>query len=296
MLANLDNEVHFKKVFTDVEVFTAFVKDVLGIEMHIDKVETEKMLDAKVSAIRFKMDLFAEDKEKRIVVEIQKVNYDYTYDRFSKYLLANNTLKWSNSRTYSFDQEVYVIVVVTSRYKIRDIKGELIDKDILVTDINPRTILNEMVPMTSHKMVIINMASPNVNTPPEILDWIDFIRESIQNPATPHINTAKPAIAKAAQLAEREELDPEELAESKIQEMRKDMVSFLKTQATEEVTQKVTEEVTQKVTEEVTEEINRKHIIQAIKRGKLTTKEIAEDFEVSIDYVQQLVNEIQQQN
>ena len=34
MLTNLDNEVFFKKVFTDVEVFTAFVKDVLCIELH----------------------------------------------------------------------------------------------------------------------------------------------------------------------------------------------------------------------------------------------------------------------
>jgi hypothetical protein len=42
MLANLDNEVHFKQVFTDVEVFCAFVKDVLNITIEIDKVETEK--------------------------------------------------------------------------------------------------------------------------------------------------------------------------------------------------------------------------------------------------------------
>ena len=89
MLANLDNEVHFKKVFTDVEVFTAFVKDVLGIDLHISKVETEKVLLSKVSAIKFKMDLFAEDKEARTIVEIQKVDYDYTYDRFSHYFLAN---------------------------------------------------------------------------------------------------------------------------------------------------------------------------------------------------------------
>ena len=41
MLANLDNEVHFKNVFTDVEVFSAFAKDVLGIELNINKVETK---------------------------------------------------------------------------------------------------------------------------------------------------------------------------------------------------------------------------------------------------------------
>ena len=32
MLGNLDNEVIFKKAFTDKTVFTAFVRDVLGIE------------------------------------------------------------------------------------------------------------------------------------------------------------------------------------------------------------------------------------------------------------------------
>jgi hypothetical protein len=32
MLANLDNEVHFKKVFTDIDVYTAFVNNVLGID------------------------------------------------------------------------------------------------------------------------------------------------------------------------------------------------------------------------------------------------------------------------
>lgn len=85
MLVNLDNEVHFKRVFTDVEVFTAFVQDVLGIALKIDQVETEKVLPSKVGAIKFKMDLFAEDKESRTVVEIQKVDYDYTYNRFAHY-------------------------------------------------------------------------------------------------------------------------------------------------------------------------------------------------------------------
>ena len=89
MIANLDNEVHFKHVFTDVEVFSAFAKDVLGIELNIDKVETEKVLPSKVSAIKFRMDLFAEDQDKRTIVEIQKVDYDYSYDRFAHYFLAN---------------------------------------------------------------------------------------------------------------------------------------------------------------------------------------------------------------
>ena len=92
-IANLDNEVHFKNVFTNVEVFCGFVKDILGIDMNIEKVETEKVLPSKVSPIRFRMDLFAEDKAKRTIVEIQKMDYDYAYDRFSHYFFAKSMFK-----------------------------------------------------------------------------------------------------------------------------------------------------------------------------------------------------------
>ncbi len=42
MLGNLDNEVIFKKAFTNKIVFKAFVRDILGIEIEVDKIETEK--------------------------------------------------------------------------------------------------------------------------------------------------------------------------------------------------------------------------------------------------------------
>ena len=48
MLTNLDNEVHFSSISTDVEVFTAFTKDVLGIDIKIKRVGTEKVLPSKV--------------------------------------------------------------------------------------------------------------------------------------------------------------------------------------------------------------------------------------------------------
>lgn len=67
-LANLTNEVIFKKVFTNVEVFTAFVKDVLGLDIEIDKVETERELNREAAHIRFRMDLFAESKDHRVIV------------------------------------------------------------------------------------------------------------------------------------------------------------------------------------------------------------------------------------
>jgi PD-(D/E)XK nuclease family transposase len=272
MLANLDNEVHFKKVFTDVEVFTAFVKDVLGIDIQIDKVETEKVLPSKVSAIRFKMDLFAEDKASRTVVEIQKVDYDYTYDRFSHYFLANLVDVQRKSDDYSFDQEVYVIVVVTSAYKISDITGKPIKKDVLITDINPRDLNGEIIRMTNHKMLILNPTYIQPNTPEDIADWLNLIKESMKNPENPNINTSKPAIVRAAKLAEKEKLTPEQVAEAKIQNMRKKAIAIGEKHAADEVTNK--------------------GIQRALKRGKLTIQEIAEDFEVTEDYVRQIENEM----
>ena len=51
MLTNLDNEVIFKKAFTDVIVFQAFVRDVLGVTAVFDKIETEKQFHPKIGGI-----------------------------------------------------------------------------------------------------------------------------------------------------------------------------------------------------------------------------------------------------
>ena len=114
-LANLDNEIYFKKVFTDPEVFRAFVKDITGIDVVDAKIETEKQLDRKVAAIRFKLDIYAESADKRVLIEIQRVDYDYTFDRFLHYFLAALVDLQRSSKDYSFEQDVYTIIVLTAR-------------------------------------------------------------------------------------------------------------------------------------------------------------------------------------
>lgn len=272
MIANLDNEVYFKKVFTNVEVFTAFVKDILGIDIHIDKVETEKVLPSKVSAIKFKMDLFAEDEINRTVVEIQKVDYDYTYDRFAHYFLANLIEVQQKSRDYSYGKDVYLIVVVTSAYKISDKNGKPIKTDVLVTDINPRNLKGEIIDMNNHKMLILNTTYLQIDTPAPILDWLTLIRESMKNPENPKINTSKPAIVKAASLANIDSLSPEELAEAKIQEMRKEAVAVIEDAARKEI---------------IVE-----GIIEALNMGILNLEQIARIFKVSTDFVKQIEKEM----
>lgn len=221
-LANLDNEVHFKHVFTDVEVFTGFVKDVLGIDINIDKVETEKVLPAPVSAIKFRMDLFAEDAEKRTVVEIQKVEYDSNYNRFCHYFHANLVEMQKNSDDYAYTKEVYVIVVATSAYRIHEVTGEAIRDDVLITDTNPRNLNGKMRKMNNHKMVFLNTRYISEDTPQEIRDWLIFIAESMKKRQDlTKINREKRAINKAANLAEIDSISAEQLFAAKEQELKR---------------------------------------------------------------------------
>ena len=276
MLANLDNEVYFKKVFTDVEVFCAFVKDILGIDIHINKVETEKVLPSKVSAIKFRMDLFAEDTEARTIVEIQKVDYDYNYDRFTHYFIGNLIDMQRNSKDYSFAKEVYIIVVVTAAYRISDKNGKPIKDDVLVTDINPRTLSGEFRDMYNHKMVILNTTNVSENTPTEIRDWLDLIIESMKNPNNPQINRNKPAIVKAARLAELDNLTSEQIADAKEQEMRKATVAMIEDTAKVETEKKVKED----------------GIINALKLNILDKSQIATIFNVNIEYIEQIETKV----
>ncbi len=306
MLANLDNEVHFKKVFTDVTVFCAFVKDVLGIDMNITKVETEKMLPSKSSAIKFRMDLFAEDTANRTVVEIQKVDYDYTYDRFTHYFTGNLVDIQRTSKTYEYAKDVYIIVVVTSAYRMRDKNGVLIKDDVLITDINPRTLNGEVREMHNHKLVVLNSTHTTIHTPPAIRDWLDLIKESIKNPENPQINKSKPAIARAAQLAEADNIDPEEIADAKIEEMRKitlarvEVEADKKVQAAEDEAKAAQDEAkaAQDIAKAAQDEVKavkaaqKQSILNLLKKGKLSAEDIADAFGVTSAYVKQIQTEM----
>ncbi|MDZ7880846.1 MAG: PD-(D/E)XK nuclease family transposase [Saprospiraceae bacterium] len=331
MLANLDNEVHFKKVFTDVDVFCAFVKDVLGIEMKILKVETEKVLPSKTSAIKFRMDLFAEDKENRTVVEIQKVDYDYTYDRFTHYFTGNLSDVQRSSKTYTYGKDIYIIVVVTSAYRITDKHGVLLKDDVLITDMNPRTLDGQVRDMYNHKLVILNSTNVTAATPPAILDWLNLITESIKNPENPRINKSKPAIVRAAELAEADNIDPEEIADAKIEEMRKETLARVeidagkKVKAAQDEAKAAQDEAKAaqdeakaaqdeakaaqdeakaaqdeakaaqdklKVAQDKIQDDQKERIVNLVKIGKLSVADIVNVFGVTSEYVEQIKAEI----
>jgi len=215
MLTNLDNEVIFKKAFTDKLVFTTFVHDVLGIDVVVDKIETEKRFTPKVGCVDFKLDIFAETVDRRVVIEIQRVEYDHNFDRFLHYFLMVIAEQQKNAKQYGLDQTVYIIVVLTAPYTILDKTKQAVLDEVLLVALNPRTLSGQVRDLYGHQMIFLNPNHSNDDTPASIRDWLALIYQSIYNPKDPVLNRDNAGIRRAAELIDFDNLTPEERADAK---------------------------------------------------------------------------------
>jgi PD-(D/E)XK nuclease family transposase len=220
-LVSLDNEIIFKKAFTDKMVFKAFVHDILGLEIEIEKIETEKKFDPKIGYIDFELDIFAETTDKRIIIEIQRIEYDHNFDRFLHYFLMAIAEQQKRSRDYGISQTVYVIVVLTAPYTISDKGGQPIKDEVLLLKLNPKTLNGQERELYEHQFVCLNPNYADQETPKPIRDWLTLIYESIHNAENAIINRENAGIRRAAELISFENLTPEERALSKNKEAGK---------------------------------------------------------------------------
>jgi predicted transposase/invertase (TIGR01784 family) len=221
MLAPIDNETIFKQAFTDKTVFKSFVKDILDIEIEVDKIETEKKFGPKVGHIDFAYDIFAESTDHRVVIEIQRVDYDYNLDRFLHYHMMAIAELQRRAKDYRIDQTVFTIIVLTAPYKI-DAKTNIPIKDeVMISSADPRNLQDKVVPIYGHKLIYLNHHYRNENTPANYLDWLDFFYESIHHPDDYHVNLNHKGIKKAVELIDYDRLSPETRHKMKIAEQRK---------------------------------------------------------------------------
>jgi hypothetical protein len=239
MLGNLDNEIIFKKAFTNKTVFKAFVRDILGIDIEVDKIETEKRFEPKIGYIDFELDIFAESIDKRIVIEIQRIEYDHHFDRFLHYFLMLIAEQQKKAKEYSIDRTVYVIVVLTAPYKISEKNGKPILDEVLLLKLNPQTLKGEIRDMFGHQLVCLNPNHPDPDTPPQIRDWLDLIYQSIHSPERPVLNTANEGIKKAMELISFENLTPEERTQAKNKEAAKIVLTKERLERSKEIALKM---------------------------------------------------------
>jgi hypothetical protein len=215
MLGNLDNEVIFKKAFTDKFVLKCLVKDLFGVDFEAETVETEKRFKPKITHIDFKYDIFAESKDKRIVVEIQKVDYDYNCDRFLLYHNMAIAETQRTSKEYKTDRVVYTIAVFTSKYVAKDRKGILVESDILFHYSNLFDLEGKEYDVFGHKLIYLNHNHIKDSTPDGYKDWLNLVKESIKHPDNPTINLGNEGIKKASEIIDFDKLSPEEMRETK---------------------------------------------------------------------------------
>jgi hypothetical protein len=262
MLGNLDNEVIFKKAFTDKIVLTQFVKDILGLEVEFGNIETEKKFDPKIGYIDFKLDVFAESVDKRIVVELQRAQYDYNFDRFMHYLYMLIAEQQKSARNYKVRQTVYMIVVMTLPYKFDDLTGEPIKEEVIVTKFTSKNLKGKKIPIFAHQMTCLNPNYPTPDTPVEIRDWLDLFYQSIHSPERPNINLKNIGIKRAVDLIDYEKLTSAERTEAKNKEQGEIVKALYMAEGEEKAKQKA--------------------ILKALQRGKLSIEEIAEDAETTV--------------
>ena len=239
-LARLDNEVFFKKAFTDKIVFKAFVKNIVGIDIEPDKIETEKAFQPKLGNINFKYDIFAEDTKKRIVIEIQKVEYDrqaalHNFDRFLHYHLQAITEQQRSSEDYSVEKTVYTIVVMTAPYKINEKTREIYKDEVLISNLNPKNLKGAERKLFNHELIYLNPNYKDEDTPQNYRDWLDLIYESIHNPQNPQVNIQNAGVKRAVEIVSYENINPYEWEESKKEAGRRKVITLERAEEREEV-------------------------------------------------------------
>jgi len=204
-VASLRYGVIFKKAFSQPDIFKAFVKDFLGIELVIDKVEMEKSFDPPIGNVDSRFDLFAEDKQNRIIVDILHEGYSEHYDRFLYSHLALVEFM-ASSQDYHPSQKVFTIVVLTSgdRHKV----------DIATIDFDPKDRKGKPLNEIGHKILYVCPKYVAEDTPEPYREWLLAIADSLDEEVD-ETQYHKTEIQQIFDLIARDLISPQEYARMK---------------------------------------------------------------------------------
>jgi predicted transposase/invertase (TIGR01784 family) len=205
-VASLHYGVIFKKAFSQPDIFKAFVKDFIGIELNIDKVEMEKSFPIPIGNVDIRFDLFAQDKENRVIVDIQHVRYGDHYDRFLHYHCAALLEQVASSQDYRPSLKVFTIVVLTS--------GDKHKVDLAMIDFDPKTFAGKPLNEIPHKVLYACPKYVTPETPEPYREWLLAIDDSLDEEVD---ETAyqRPQIQQVFDLIARDLISPQERARMK---------------------------------------------------------------------------------
>jgi predicted transposase/invertase (TIGR01784 family) len=203
-VAPLRYGVIFKKAFCDPEIFSAFVRDVTGVPIEVDRVETEKEFDPPMGRVKSRFDLFAQDLKNRVIVDIQYKRYPDHYDRFLHYHCAALIEQASGSEHYRPPMRVLTVVVLTS--------GDKHHRDVAVTDFEPKDLKGKGLEETRHKVVYLCPKYANDETPSPYREWLLAIQDTLDGEVEEN-DYAMPEIRKIFGYIETDSVSPDERAQ-----------------------------------------------------------------------------------
>lgn len=164
----------FKKAFSDPEVFSAFVRDVVGVELEFTHIEQEKAFLAPVGKVDIRFDLFGEDVKHRAIVELQHVREVEMFARFNHYHMAAQIEQVRSHKVYTPERTVYTIVVLT---RLPD--DEALRFDVASQSSDLVTLDGRALGLFRHKLVFLNPRCIRPTTPAPIRRWLELIEDSL---------------------------------------------------------------------------------------------------------------------
>jgi len=201
--------VAFKKAFGKKEIFTSFVKDVIGVKIKIDEVHQEYEYKERIGKVAIKYDLFAEDKDNRIIIEVQQLKEGDFFDRFMYYHIISMAEQVSNYIDYRFTRNVYTIVVLTSVPRDKSIKFSMGIADMDVKDEE-----GKKQDIYKHKLIFLEPRLVNKKTPEPVKKWLELIKDSLDGTLDEEWSKIK-EFKKIVEEIKVDKISPEELARIK---------------------------------------------------------------------------------
>lgn len=201
--------VMFKRVFSQPNVFNQFAKDILGIELNISRVHTEYEYPESIGFVRSRYDLFAEDVEQRVIVEIQHVKEEDFFDRFLYYHLISLVEQVRGFDEYGFDRTVYTIIVLTSIPR-----DGSVNFSCAISDMSPVDEWGKKVSVYPHRLIFLSPRQVNEKTPSTVRKWLDFIADSLDGTIEEN-DYSEILFQQMIQEIRKQTIDPELLSEIK---------------------------------------------------------------------------------
>jgi len=166
----------FKKAFSDPEVFSAFVRDVIGVDLSFTHIEQEKAFLAPVGHVDIRFDLFGEDAKHRAIVELQHVRESDAFSRFHYYHLIAQIEQVTSSKSYHADRTVYTIVILTRLPEDEHLRFDLASQssDLITHD-------GRALGLFRHRIVFVNPRAIRPTTPPALRQWLELFEDSLDS-------------------------------------------------------------------------------------------------------------------